>query len=82
MFALVWYTANADTMEKMTNPASTMIGAGRQRLLLVALAVLLVLACFSIWNGLESLRWGWRLDRGKALLTGHDPESAFPVLDR
>jgi len=82
VFALVWYTANADTMEKMTNPASTMIGAGRQRLLLVALAVLLVLACFSIWNGLESLRWGWRLDRGKALLTGHDPESAFPVLDR
>lgn len=66
----------------MTNSDSTKIGAGRQRLLLGALAALVVLACFSIWNGLESLRWGWRLDRGKAFLAGHDPETAFPIMDR
>ena len=50
--------------------------------LLAGLCVLLLLAIFSLWNGLESLRWGWRFDRAKALLAGHDAEGAFPLLDR
>lgn len=54
----------------------------RQAATYVGLAVLVVLAGFSLWSGLESLRWGWRLDQGKSWLAEHHPEKAFPVLDR
>lgn len=49
---------------------------------MAGLVVLLLLAALSLWNGLESLRWGWRFDRAKALLAGHDPEGAWTLLDR
>jgi tetratricopeptide (TPR) repeat protein len=56
--------------------------SSRQLATLAVLAFLLVLAGFSLWSGLESLRWGWRLDQGKSWMAEHDPEKAFPLLDR
>ena len=56
--------------------------SSRQLATLVVLAVLVVLAAFSLWSGLESLRWGWRFDQGKSWMAEHDPEKAFPLLDR
>jgi tetratricopeptide (TPR) repeat protein len=55
--------------------------SSRQLATLAVLALLLVLAGFSLWSGLESLRWGWRLDQGKSWMAEHDPEKAFPLLD-
>lgn len=71
-----WYdeSMNAETAQKPL--------AKPKKLLLAGLIVLLLLAIFSLWNGLESLRWGWRFDRAKALLAGHDPEGAYPLLDQ
>lgn len=65
---------NAETFQKSS--------AKPNKLLLAALIVLLLMAILSLWIGLESLRWGWRFDRAKALLAGHDPEGAFPLLAR
>lgn len=41
----------------------------------------MLLASYSLWTGLESLRWGWRFERGKSLLSGHDAQGAYPLLE-